>query len=340
MIMKDDAGLLTVCELGRIGDIVASEPIYRYLKKQYPDRRLRWYTRPDFAELLKYSPDVDEVVCVPDAAAYLELKKNLPEGTVSYELNFSDPSRPQPSLRPPEYPAAFPSLLEQFAVQAGLPPMDDTPVFHFNPDLKIEPLPERCAVFHCFSNGRSRQWARENWVALAGMLLEAGWHVIEIGLYPCLRLNHPNYIDKTGRMDLQYAAKLIAEAGLLIGVESGFGHIANACGAFSIIITGRLHQYPDYVTYSGRYRRGEGCNLVRFYDVASEFLPLAVAQEVLRRYLAGTPMHNDECMMYCMKEQILRSHAAPAYRLKEMFLYPFRRLRKTIAFHRIRHSGW
>ena len=73
--MKDDAGLLTVCELGRIGDMVASEPIYRYLKKQYPDRRLRWYTRPDFAELLKYSPDVDEEVCVPDAGAYLELKK-------------------------------------------------------------------------------------------------------------------------------------------------------------------------------------------------------------------------------------------------------------------------
>ena len=337
--MKDNhLALLTVCELGRIGDIVTSEPIYRYLKRQYPERTLRWYTRPAYVELLKYSPDVDEVVAVGNAAEYLELKKSLPDGTVSYELNFSDPSRPVPAFRPPEYPAPFPSLLEQFAVQAGLPPMDDTPVFHFNPELKMEPLPERSVVFHCFSNGRSRQWARKNWIALAEMFLAAGWHVIEIGLYPCLRLDHPNYIDRTGKMDLQHAAKLIAEAGLLVGVESGFGHIANACGAFSIIITGKLHQYPDYVTYSGRYRRGEGCNLVRFYDVPSEYLPLPVAQEVVRRYLAGNPMRNDECLLYCMKEQILRSHAAPAYRWKERILYPFRRLRKTIAFHRIRHS--
>lgn len=71
---KHDA-LLTVCELGRIGDIVASEPVYRYLKQLYPDRKLRWYTKADYADLLRFSPAVDEVVAVRDAEEYLLEKK-------------------------------------------------------------------------------------------------------------------------------------------------------------------------------------------------------------------------------------------------------------------------
>ena len=80
--------LVTVCELGRLGDIVTSEPIFRYLKEQYPNRILRWYTRPDYVELLKYCPAVDEIISVKNAAEYLEHKKNLPEDPLCYELNF------------------------------------------------------------------------------------------------------------------------------------------------------------------------------------------------------------------------------------------------------------
>ena len=67
--MAENTGLLTVCELGRLGDIVTSEPIFRYLKARHPDRKLRWYTKADYVELLRYSPDIDEIVTVREEIA-------------------------------------------------------------------------------------------------------------------------------------------------------------------------------------------------------------------------------------------------------------------------------
>lgn len=330
--------LLTVCELGRLGDIVASEPIYRYLKGAYPGRKLRWYTKPDYAELLKYSPAVDEVVQVNSAEEYFALKKKFPPGTISCELNFRDPSRSRVRSSGRRGPAGFASLMEQFASAAGLSVPDETPQFHFRPGLKADDLPERYAVFHCCSNSRSRQWPRKHWLALARMFLDAGWHLAEVGIYPFLRLNHSHFIDRTGKQDLQYVAKLIDRARLLVGVESGFGHIANATGTFAVIITGKLHNCPDYIPYSGRFRRGEGENPVRFYDVPSEELPLEIAQEIIRRYLAGKPMSFDECRCFCLTEQVKRLHRAWSHRLKEWLRRPFRRLSRTLTFHKFRHG--
>ncbi len=44
----DHAPLLTVCLLGRMGDIVAMEPAFRYLHERHPDRKFRWYTREPY----------------------------------------------------------------------------------------------------------------------------------------------------------------------------------------------------------------------------------------------------------------------------------------------------
>lgn len=335
--MNSNKALITVCELGRLGDIVTSEPIFRYLKERYPDRILRWYTRPDYVELLKYCPAVDEIIPVKDAAEYLEHKRKLPENTLCYELNFRKPGV-HGGNREQIQNDDTPSLLEQFSIAAGLPPMDETPIFHFKPCLPPNGLPERYAVFHCTSNGRSRQWPRCNWLSLAEMFLNAGWHIVEIGIHPLLKLDHPCYIDKTGKMDLQIVAKIIKESQILVGVESGFGHIANAVGIFSIIITGKLPGCPDYMYYCGRYRRGEGCNLVRFYDVESDLLPPAPVREVVRRYLDGRPMSYNECKIYCLTEQVKLLHSSIGYRLKRLINRPVERLCRSIVFHQIRHG--
>ena len=338
MTSPDRQGLITVCELGRLGDIVASEPIYRYLKKRYPDRRLRWYTREAYVELLKYSPAVDEIVTVRDAREYLALKRELPPGTLSYELNFRDPDAPR--RRTGGGPADFPSLLRQFAADAGLDDVpDETPEFHFRPGLTLTDMPEKYVVFHCCSNGRSRQWPRRNFQTVAQMFQAAGYHVAEIGFQPMLDPSGPAYLDRTGKLDLQTAAKLIAGAQCFVGVESGFGHIANAVGTFAIIVTGKLRQHPDYVTYSGRFRRGENCNLVRFYDTASEELPLAVVREAVRRWLAGEPMSGTECRIFCLTEQVKQLRGKRLFRLEQAVKAPFVRLVRAIAFHRLRHGG-
>ena len=78
----DHAPLLTVCLLGRMGDIVAMEPAFRYLHERHPDRKFRWYTREPYRELLEFAPFIDEVVTVSGEEEYLARKAELPEGTI------------------------------------------------------------------------------------------------------------------------------------------------------------------------------------------------------------------------------------------------------------------
>lgn len=329
--------LLTVCMLGRMGDIVAAEPAFRHLHERHPDRKFRWYTREQYGELLGFAPFLDEVVTVSGAEEYLERKAELPEGTISYEFNFRDPRLPRSGKT--EATGPYLSLLAQFSREAGLEVPDETPVFHFNPAVSAPPLPAGYAVFHCASQGRSRQWPEKYWHGLAEQFFAAGCPVVEIGMEPVLRLNHPLYVDQTGRISLQTAARIIAGARVFVGVESGFGHIANATGVFGIIITGKLRQYPDYVTYSGRFRRGEACNLVRFYDLPAYRVPLTLVQEAATRFLAGNPMSGAECDRYCLIEQIKRLRRNPGVRCAELVLKPYFRLKNVIAVHRRKHGG-
>lgn len=333
----DHTPLLTVCQLGRMGDIVAMEPAFRYLHEQHPDRKFRWYTREPYVELLGFAPYVDEVVTVGGAEEYLERKAELPKGTISYEFNFRDPRLPRSGKTGAAGP--YLSLLAQFSREAGLEVPDETPVFHFNPEAAAPPLPAEYAVFHCASQGKSRQWPEKNWRELAEQFFASGCPVVEIGMEPVLRLKHPLYVDQTGRISLQTAARIIAGAKVFVGVESGFGHIANATGVFGIIITGKLRKYPDYVTYSGRFRRGEGCNLVRFYDLASHRVPPELVREVAGRFLAGNPMSGAECDRYCLVEQIRRLRRNPGVRISELVFEPYSRLKNVLAVHRRKHSG-
>lgn len=333
----DHAPLLTVCLLGRMGDIVAMEPAFRYLHERYPDRKFRWYTREPYRELLEFAPFIDEVVTVSGEEEYLARKAELPEGTISYEFNFRDPHAPRGAK--PEADGPSRSLLAQFSEAAGLTVPDDTPVFHFDPAVAAPELPVEYVVFHCTSQGRSRQWLVENWRALAEQFFAAGCHVVEIGMEPVLQLRHPLFIDLSGRMRLQVAARVIAGAKGFVGVESGFGHIANATGVFGIIITGRLRHFPEYNHYSGRYLRGEGCNLVRLYDQPAYRVPPALVREVAARFLAGNPMSAAECGHFCLTEQINALRRNFGVRFTEMFCSPYYRLKNALAIHRRKHRA-
>lgn len=333
----DHAPLLTVCLLGRMGDIVAMEPAFRYLHERHPDRKFRWYTREPYRELLEFAPFIDEVVTVSGEEEYLARKAELPEGTISYEFNFRDPHAPRGAK--PEADGPSRSLLAQFSEAAGLTVPDDTPVFHFDPAVAAPELPAEYVVFHCTSQGRSRQWLVENWRALAEQFFAAGCHVVEIGMEPVLQLRHPLFIDLSGRMRLQVAARVIAGAKGFVGVESGFGHIANATGVFGIIITGRLRHLPEYNHYSGRYLRGEGCNLVRLYDQPAYRVPPALVREVAARFLAGDPMSAAECGHFCLTEQINVLRRNFGVRFTEMFCSPYYRLKNALAIHRRKHRA-
>lgn len=329
-----DAPLLTVCQLGRLGDIVAMEPAFRFLHERHPERRFRWYTSGEYAELLEHAPYLDEVVTVKNAEEYLACKEKLPEGTLSYEFNFRDPRQPRKKQMTGNNAEEPPSLLQQFSKAAGLSVPDETPRFYFDPTESVSLPPSPYAVFHCTSRGRSRQWPKSRWHALAEFFFSSGYNVVEIGMEPVLHCDSPHYSDRTGKIRLQTAARIIAGANLFVGVESGFGHIANATGVFGIIITGKLRHHPDYNHYSGRFRDGSGCNLVRFYDQPAYRLPFPVVRQVAERFLSGNPMSASECDRFCLIEQLKAMRRNPGVMLGEFFCEPFTRLKNELAISR------
>ena len=330
--LNQKAPLLTVCQLGRLGDIVATEPAYRFLHDRHPERKFRWYTRPQYAELLQFAPFIDEIIPVSDAHEYLKLKAELPPDTLSYEFNFRHPDAPK------QRPEVFTNLLRQFTESAGLKVPDETPRFYFAPELTVPPLPAGYLVFHCASRGKNRQWPEKRWRHLAEFVLSTGRCVVEIGMEPVLAIDAPGFVDMTGRISLQTAARIIADSAGFIGVESGFGHFANATGVFGIIITGKLRHYPDYVPYSGRFGNGIGCNLIRLYDLPASRVPFTLVREAVSRLIANSPMSAAECDRLCLIHQIKTMQHNPGVLLAELLRKPFDRVCTEWEFFRRKHA--
>lgn len=46
-----------------IGDIVMASPLIKGLRKKYPDAHIAWLSDPSVQDLLKYHPDLDQVIC-------------------------------------------------------------------------------------------------------------------------------------------------------------------------------------------------------------------------------------------------------------------------------------
>ena len=67
--------LIGIVRTEHFGDIVAAEPISRYVREQYPDAHIVWFVKPGFAELVSHNPNVDEVFkefCVTERRVLLE----------------------------------------------------------------------------------------------------------------------------------------------------------------------------------------------------------------------------------------------------------------------------
>jgi len=47
-----------------MGDFVASEPISRYVRKEWPHARIIWMVKKYYRELVETNPEVDDVIVV------------------------------------------------------------------------------------------------------------------------------------------------------------------------------------------------------------------------------------------------------------------------------------
>ncbi|MFQ7259054.1 glycoside hydrolase family 99-like domain-containing protein [Intestinibacter bartlettii] len=250
-----------------MGDIVACEPISRYLKTSYPNSELHWIVKDNFSDLVKYNQYIDIVHEVKNLSEGIELCDKVKKENVGIVIDCHYNNRicsgdkwhvnnNNPQINENTY-LNYGSLLESFCLIAGMKPIDDSPIFHESGN-RVNPLQgEEYVVFHCTSSEIIKDWDGHKWNTLATHLLEKHIKVVEIGLSPVIVSKNPLYYDYTMKRDLQEIALIIKEAKGFVGIDSGFAHFANCYCKDAVLIFGKYKNFMYPMPYSGYFKENK-----------------------------------------------------------------------------------
>ena len=260
-----------------MGDIVACEPVARYLRAENPDAHIVWVVREEYRELIDTNPNIDETLIVGCLTEWLLLARTSIFDEV-FDLHIN--GRVCPSCRIPLQKTRgntdvaeltyfkYGSLLQAFAIGAGLPALNDAPKVYI-PNSVVEKvdavaLPDDYIVVHATSNEAVKDWESSKWNELAARVSQKySIGVVEVGLKPVLRKgNGCSPIDLCGKLSILETAEVIKRASLFIGIDSGPAHLGNAVGTFGIILLGKYKVYDKYNPYSGDYSNGLNAHLI------------------------------------------------------------------------------
>ncbi|HLL95408.1 MAG TPA: glycosyltransferase family 9 protein [Spirosoma sp.] len=287
----------------QMGDIIACEPVAREVRRRHPDGYIIWVVREPYIELVRYHPDLNGYLVEKCPSERVWLLRTGIYDTV-YNMHIShrkcrycpeDPVNPtadQIGLTFDNYLDRG-DLLYTFSQAAALPALTDDPRMYIPQVVRRQVaalgLPKSPIVIHCQSSYVMRDWPAEHWNRLVRWLLQTyPYPIIEIGMNPVVSQEHPRFQSLCGQLSLLQTAEVIRHARLFIGIESGPAHMANAGGTVGIILQGRLFDFVDYLTYSGRYKRGEGVTIVRAHNHPCVELPYADVQRAVQLQL-GQP---------------------------------------------------
>lgn len=267
-----------------LGDNVACEPIERYLRNEEPDTFIiRIIGRPS-VEILNCNPNNNAVIAVSSLSEWIYLKwllkwffriidLHLDKGfCTKYRLSIRNKN-----LNGITFENYFNSgsLLEAFSIGAGLPKINEKPVYYLpsTPSIKFD-LPECYIVIHTTSNAEQKSWDRAKWQLLVNYLIEEKCiAVVEIGFTNTIESNSAIFYDLCGKLNLNDIAFLIKRSVLFIGIDSSFGHFANALNTDKLILLAYWHSFRSYNPYSGMTSSDIDRELMHYDGVLSE-LPL------------------------------------------------------------------
>lgn len=283
--LKKGQQLVAIIRTEHFGDIVAAEPISRYVRSLYPNAHVVWFVKGVFQELVQNNPNINEVhqeFCVT------ERKVLLQTGVFDevLELQFRNNNHCLKCQTFTDNPVAmrrgidvftylnFGNLLEIFAKTSGLIPVDqsfpgdDQPVLYLQESHRARVdalnLQRPYVVLHTQSNYAPKDWPKEKWEKLIDWLSKSyDYEIIEIGLKSDVVVRTPVYRNLCGQLSILETAEVIRRADYFIGLDSGPSHLANAVGTKGIILMGALNNFSTYNPYSGSYGRQERVALVR-----------------------------------------------------------------------------
>ncbi|MCE7062070.1 glycosyltransferase family 9 protein [Dyadobacter sp. CY343] len=301
--------LIAVVRTEHFGDIIAAEPIARYIRSLHPDGYIVWFVKSAFHELVDYNPEINEVFrefCVTQ-------RQTLMAGNVFdevIELQFSNNNHCPKCQVFIDNPVAvrrnitifnyfdYGNLLEVFAQTGDLIPpkspfpADDQPRLYLQEShrTKVDSLhlPDRFIVLHCQSNYKPKDWPSDRWeILIAWLAATYDYQIVEVGMKSSLNVGANSYRNLCGQLSILETGEVIRRAKFFIGLDSGPSHLANATGTFGMILMGALNNFLNYNPYSGKYGRQENVVLVRqagqpCCDLTFEFVQEKV-KEVLDR---------------------------------------------------------
>jgi len=241
-----------------IGDIVACEPVSLYAKKTYPNAKIFWITKIQYESLVKCNPNIDQVLTMTCILEWILLKKIIKKDKIIdlHIHNRRDSYFPISLTNPNSYSItlenyySYGSILESFSLSAGIPKLNAQPIFHFCQNNTENTL-EKYIVFHCSSNESIKNWDTDKWLQLLKKLTHNNYTIVEIGLSNVIKTTNSRYLNYCGKKDFQDIAKIISNAELFIGIDSGFAHFANALKIPSVILLGHYRIFKMYMPYTG-----------------------------------------------------------------------------------------
>lgn len=260
-----------------IGDIIASEPIARYLKVKY-DCKVAWVVFKKYASLLENNRMLDYVVAVDSFDEYVEIQNQLPDCVVEVNCIFNgrQPTNcaipvvnTNESVTFYNYYKNKSTLLNTFYKLAGLPTLDITPIFWDDQEKRnLDSLGDFCdstnfsqndyIVVHLLSNNKTRSLSSEQATSLVSILTEKfNLKVIEIG-GNLVKSESSNFKSLVHIRDFSTIYNLIKNSTLFVGVDSCFLHMANCAHKYAVTMQCILeNRFYHYTLYSGEFYKAK-----------------------------------------------------------------------------------
>ncbi len=279
-----------------LGDIVACEPISKYLRKKNKDAHIAWIIHKNYKDVIVNNPYINEIITVESLSEADSLcQKYENEGCEIINLHYKGrlcsktgeihANNINSRINERNIFNNFRSIVESFSEIAGLEKISDAPKFHLADNIEIkENLPKEYVVFHCKSNMKEKDWHIKKWNQLASKLLKEGYKIVEIGKEPVISTNNKNYYDLTSLRDIQQIAKIIKGAKCFLGIDSAFAHIANCFNIYAILIFGKYTHFTEYNPYSGNYGKYQNCTFI-YTKVCSEKIPTSKVYSEFKSFI-------------------------------------------------------
>jgi len=274
---KETKKIIGIFLLEHLGDIIACEPVARYLKRMNPDAFVVWGVKKTYGELVENNPYIDMTILIHCLSEKLMLS-NAGLFDEIVDLHFPDRycslcSRPlnkhydSSKINLKNY-FHYGSLLSAMSQCARLPALDDKPSVYIPlsalRNVDNLHLPDKFIVINCTSNAPEKGWPVEKWIQLLTKIKDRiGLHVFEIGMETFLDESLLLSRSLCGKLSILESAEVIRRAKLFIGIDSGPAHLANAIGTYGIILTGDYLGFEKYNPFSGAY--GDGSNAFILY---------------------------------------------------------------------------